>query len=244
MYIYYILRGRRQGKLVEYEEDIDAERFPDVDLDDGPAIINHLVQTLNSEMGETDHWEECDLTDSFFNREDYLRTLQRSLDAPLRHTLAQRSKQLGERGVDDRWNGSSAMRAEPLLKAIILVSTCTYSGEEVLRQWCQYCLLARRRRSPPIDERLRKLHKPIDISEIARQTNRNAQCALLLIIDDVEKLLIGHARFLSETGGQILTHKAEGNLAYPRIAKTAAAHREPTLVGFLLQSIAIKQQLQ
>ena len=70
MYIYYILRGRRQGKLVEYEQDIDAERFPDVDLDNGPAIINHLIQKLNLEMGETGNWEECDLTDSFFNRED------------------------------------------------------------------------------------------------------------------------------------------------------------------------------
>jgi len=70
MYIYYILRGRRQGKLIEYEGDIDAEHFPDVDLDNGPAIIKHLVLALNPEMGETDNWEECDLTDSFFNRED------------------------------------------------------------------------------------------------------------------------------------------------------------------------------
>jgi hypothetical protein len=70
MYMYYILRGHRQGKLVAYEGDIDAEPFPGVDLDHGPAIINHLVQTLNQDMGETDHWEACDLTDSFFNRED------------------------------------------------------------------------------------------------------------------------------------------------------------------------------
>ena len=70
MHIYYIVRGRRQGKLIAYEGDIDAEHFPDVDLDNGPAIINHLVLALNPEMGETDTWEECDLTDSFFNRED------------------------------------------------------------------------------------------------------------------------------------------------------------------------------
>ena len=70
MYIYYILRGHRQGKLVEYEGDIDAEHFLGVDLDNGPAIINHLIQTLRQETGETDIWEECDLTDSFFNRED------------------------------------------------------------------------------------------------------------------------------------------------------------------------------
>ena len=70
MYIYYIVRGHRQGKLVEYEGDIDAEHFPGVDLDNGPAIISHLVQKVNQETGETDNWEECDLTDSFFNRED------------------------------------------------------------------------------------------------------------------------------------------------------------------------------
>jgi hypothetical protein len=54
MYIYYIVRGHRQGKLIEYEGDIDAEHFPDVDLENGPAIINHLVLALNPEMGETD----------------------------------------------------------------------------------------------------------------------------------------------------------------------------------------------
>ena len=70
MYIYYILRGHRQGKLVEYEGDIDVEPFSAVDLDNGPDIINHLMQKLNPEMSETDNWEECDLTDSFFNRED------------------------------------------------------------------------------------------------------------------------------------------------------------------------------
>ena len=134
------------------------------------------------------------------------------------------------------------MGAEPHLKAIILVSTRTYPGEEVLRQWCQYCLLARRRRSPPIDERLRELQKPIHIREFGRQTKRNAQGALLLVVDDLEELLIGHTLFLAKTGGQILPHKAEGNLAYPWIAKTPAAYREPTLVSFLLQSITIQQR--
>ena len=70
MYIYYILRGHRQGILVEYEGDIDEELFLGIDLDNGPDIINHLVQKLNQETGKTDNWEECDLTDSFFNRED------------------------------------------------------------------------------------------------------------------------------------------------------------------------------
>ena len=69
MYIYYILRGRRQGKLVEYEQDIDAERFPDVDLDDG-LHYQPPRSEIKLRNGETDYWEECDLTDSFFNRED------------------------------------------------------------------------------------------------------------------------------------------------------------------------------
>ena len=70
MYTYYILRRTQSGKTLEYEGDLDAEVFSGVDLDNGPAIINHLVQKLNQETGETDNWEECDLTDSFFNRED------------------------------------------------------------------------------------------------------------------------------------------------------------------------------
>jgi hypothetical protein len=51
MYIYYIVRGRRQGRLVEYEGDIDAELFPGVDLDSGPAIINHLVADIEPGNG-------------------------------------------------------------------------------------------------------------------------------------------------------------------------------------------------
>jgi hypothetical protein len=70
MYIYYILRRIDAEETLEYEGDIDAEDFPGVDLDNGPAIINHLVQKLHRETGEIDNWEECDLTDSFFNRED------------------------------------------------------------------------------------------------------------------------------------------------------------------------------
>ena len=57
-----------------------------------------------------------------------------------------------------------------------------------------------------------------------------------------KELLVGHALFLAETGGQILPHKAEGNLADPWIAKTPAAYRESTLVGFLLQRITIQQR--
>jgi hypothetical protein len=67
MYIYYILRGAQEGAPVEVEGDIDEEGFPGINLDNGPAIIDYLVQKVNREVGA---WEECDLTDSFFNRED------------------------------------------------------------------------------------------------------------------------------------------------------------------------------
>jgi hypothetical protein len=70
MYTYYILRRTQAGETLEDEGELDAEVFPGVDLDNGPAIINHLVQKVNQETGKTDTWEECDLTDSFFNRED------------------------------------------------------------------------------------------------------------------------------------------------------------------------------
>ena len=69
MYIYYILRGHQNDDLIELEGDIDEETFPGVELDNGPAIINCLVQKVRTE-GNTGPWEECDLTDSFFNRED------------------------------------------------------------------------------------------------------------------------------------------------------------------------------
>jgi hypothetical protein len=70
MYIYYILRRTQSGEIVEQEGDLDEEQFPGVDLNNGPAIINHLVQKVNAETGTSDNWEECDLTDAFFNRED------------------------------------------------------------------------------------------------------------------------------------------------------------------------------
>lgn len=70
MYIYYILRGTQAENLVELEGEIDEEHFPGVDLDNGPAILDYLVQKVNAEAGSPGNWEECDLTDSFFNRED------------------------------------------------------------------------------------------------------------------------------------------------------------------------------
>jgi hypothetical protein len=70
MYIYYILRGNKEGTAVELEGDIDEASFPGIDLDNGPAIIDSLVQKINQESSSAYSWEECDLTDSFFNRED------------------------------------------------------------------------------------------------------------------------------------------------------------------------------
>ncbi len=70
MYIYYILRGTQGGTTVELEGDIDEESFPGIDLNNGPAIIDYLVQKVNQEAGDIGTWEACDLTDSFFNRED------------------------------------------------------------------------------------------------------------------------------------------------------------------------------
>ncbi len=57
MYTYYILRRTQEGETLEDEGELDAEVFPGVDLDNGPAIINHLVQKLNQETGKTDNWE-------------------------------------------------------------------------------------------------------------------------------------------------------------------------------------------
>ena len=70
MYIYYVLRGTRGGNPVELEGDLDEESFPSINLNDGPAIIDFLVHKINQEAGSAGTWEECDLTDSFFNRED------------------------------------------------------------------------------------------------------------------------------------------------------------------------------
>ena len=88
MYIYYVLRGTRAGTSVEVEGDIDEEHFPGVDLGDGKAILNYLVPVVDREAGSTGNWEEAELTDSFFNREDeYInfngRWMRRS-DAPWR----------------------------------------------------------------------------------------------------------------------------------------------------------------
>src|SRR2546421_7201709 len=87
---------------------------------------------------------------------------------------------------------------------------------------------------------LGKLQKMVDIGEICRQPNRNAECPLLAIINEVEKLLIGHALFLAKDRGELLTLQAQGDLTHAGITKTATAYREPTPVGLLLDRIAIQ----
>jgi hypothetical protein len=87
MYIYYVLRGTQRGQQVEHEGNIDEEHFPGIDLDNGPQIINYLVQQLHA-AGTTAEWSECDLTDGLFESEDsYIyfndRWIRRS-DAPWR----------------------------------------------------------------------------------------------------------------------------------------------------------------
>ena len=67
MYVYYILRGTLADKTIEREGDIDADQFPGVNLDDGPAIAAYLTEHI---IPEPALWVECDLTDDFFNRED------------------------------------------------------------------------------------------------------------------------------------------------------------------------------
>ncbi|GAC1640883.1 MAG: hypothetical protein NVS4B12_02680 [Ktedonobacteraceae bacterium] len=87
MYIYYVLRGTQRDQPVELDGEVSEIDFPNVDLGNGPDVITHVVKKLHAE-GEVGTWEECDLTDDFFNREDnYInfngRWMRRS-DAPWR----------------------------------------------------------------------------------------------------------------------------------------------------------------
>ena len=88
MYIYYVLRGTQAGKPVELDGDIDEEHFPGIDLGNGRDVLNYLVGMIDREAGTVGTWEEAELSDSFFNREDsYInfngRWMRRS-DAPWR----------------------------------------------------------------------------------------------------------------------------------------------------------------
>ncbi|QBD78301.1 hypothetical protein EPA93_20775 [Ktedonosporobacter rubrisoli] len=88
MYIYYVLRGTQGEQQVELEGDLSEELFPGLDLQNGPAIIDHLVSRGKEEGSRNVEWSECDLTDSFFDQDDnYIffngRWIRRS-DAPWR----------------------------------------------------------------------------------------------------------------------------------------------------------------
>ena len=92
MYIYYVLRGTEAEQTVELEGDIDEEHFPGIDLSDGKAILTFVVTDVNRKAGSIGNWEEAELTDSFFNREDSFiffdgRWMRRS-DAPWRKDRA------------------------------------------------------------------------------------------------------------------------------------------------------------
>ena len=88
MYTYYILRRTQAGQTLEIEGEIDEESFPGIDLSDGRAILTFLETKVSSDPATAGSWEEADLTDSFFDREDnYInfngRWMRRS-DAPWR----------------------------------------------------------------------------------------------------------------------------------------------------------------
>lgn len=87
MYIYYVLRGTRGERPVEYEGDLSEELFPDVNLSDGPGTIQQIIQKLRTE-GVSAEWSDCDLTDSFFDREEnyiyFNNRWMRRADAPWR----------------------------------------------------------------------------------------------------------------------------------------------------------------
>lgn len=88
MYTYYVLRGTQADKPVELEGEIDEEQCPGVDLNVGPALLSYLAVRADQDAGSAGNWEEAELTDAFFDREDsYIfftgRWMRRS-DAPWR----------------------------------------------------------------------------------------------------------------------------------------------------------------
>jgi hypothetical protein len=92
MYSYYVLRSTQAGRSVELEGEIDEEQCPGVDLNDGKAILNYLAERASCEENSAGRWDEAELTDAFFNREDsYIffdgRWMRRS-DAPWRKDRA------------------------------------------------------------------------------------------------------------------------------------------------------------
>jgi hypothetical protein len=87
MYTYYVLRRASNDNAIELEGEIDETSFPGIDLSNAPALLAAIIQKAQAE-GQNGPWEECDLTDSFFNQEDtyiyfHNRWIRRS-DAPWR----------------------------------------------------------------------------------------------------------------------------------------------------------------
>jgi hypothetical protein len=92
MYNYYILRGTLADEPVEREGELDEEHCPGVNLNDSKAILTYLVENAQREGNSAGTWDEAELTDDFFNREDsYIffdgRWMRRS-DAPWRKDRA------------------------------------------------------------------------------------------------------------------------------------------------------------
>jgi hypothetical protein len=88
MYNYYILRGTQADEPIEQEGEIDEGLCPGIDLKDGKAILSYLVENITRAEYSAGLWEEAELTDGFFDREDsYIffdeRWMRRS-DAPWR----------------------------------------------------------------------------------------------------------------------------------------------------------------
>ncbi len=85
MYIYYILRGTLADKI-EREGDIDAEQFPGVDLDDGPAITTYMTKHIITRTGAVDRMRP---DRRFLQPRGYVSLLRWSLDAQVRYALAE-----------------------------------------------------------------------------------------------------------------------------------------------------------
>lgn len=69
MYIYYVLRGKRGGEVVEFDDDIEQDNFAGIDLTEGLDVIQHITTKLHAEEQNIE-WSECDLTNEYFDRED------------------------------------------------------------------------------------------------------------------------------------------------------------------------------
>ncbi|GHO43043.1 hypothetical protein KSX_12060 [Ktedonospora formicarum] len=69
MYIYYVLRGKRGDEIVEFDDDIEQDTFSGIDLTEGLDVIQHITNKLHADEQNIE-WNECDLTNEYFDRED------------------------------------------------------------------------------------------------------------------------------------------------------------------------------